>query len=316
MNSLAISSTVCASALPFLSESRAGNGSGLITISNEEHEVGLLPDFGGRLVLWRHRGGPNLLDAVPGEWDTRPAGWPNPKPTLPWDPGRGHTVWAGPQATWWTDQDVEPKFRASASLWPPDPILTAAPYRVVEQASDRMVLESEPSPYVGLSFRKTIELLPDRVRIHVEATNVRDRPVTRNLWFNFRAPASGRDFVPVSAHLGARLQDSARSQWRGKFHTLEITPDGQRAKAYLDPDTGLIACEVADGTIVIRFEVESPDRVPPGHAPVEIFRGRSAGQPDLLELEHHGPLVTIPPGESIEREETWEFIPGGKPDDL
>ncbi len=289
----------------------------MITISAARTTLGILPGLGARAVIWTHNGSPDLLDPTPANSVNHPIGWPDPTPLLDCDPGRGHIVWVGPQSTWWTDQDLYSDLRDCRSVWPPDPILTAAPHCLVEHDEARLVFESPASPYTGTTLRKTFEILPDRrVRCHARLTNTRNHPVARNLWFNFRAPATGREFVPIRAASQVRLADGGISRCAGGFHSVELRPGETRAKAFLNPSAGLIASEVGGGLIIIRFDVTPPDRVPPGHAPVEIFRGRTPGEPDLLELEHHGPLVVIAPGQSIDRSETWEYHPDTRIDDL
>ncbi len=289
----------------------------MITLSAARTTLGILPGLGARAIVWKHDGSPDLLDPTPAGGATHPVGWPDPTPLLDCDPGRGHVVWVGPQSTWWTDQDLHSDFRDSRSVWPPDPILTAAPHCLVERDVARLAFESPASPHTGTALRKTFEILPDgRVRCHARLTNTRDRPIARNLWFNFRAPATGREFVPIRTASHVRLADGGISRYVNGFHSVELRPGETRAKAFLRPSAGLIASEVGGGLIVIRFDLTPPDRVPPGHAPVEIFRGRTPGEPDLLELEHHGPLEIIAPGQSIERSETWEYLPNTRIADL
>ncbi len=284
------------------------------TLQNDQTRITVLPDLGGRIVFWSRNGGENLLDGDPADWGDLPHGWPDPDPDFTGKPGRGHIVWPGPQATWWTDQDTRPDRKESASIWPPDPVLTAAPYGISEHSESRIVLESGPSPYTGLIFRKSITVTPrNQVRVLVRATNTRNQPVQRNLWFNFRAPANGREYVPVSDPALVRLDGVGLSHWNGRFHSLECTR--HRVKAFLPASHGFIACEAPGGFIILRFACTAPDEVPPGQGAVEIFRSTEPGVPDLLELEQHGPLTTIPPGAHIEREETWEFAPfDGDPD--
>jgi hypothetical protein len=273
----------------------------MITICKNGTKIGLVPELGGQILLWQVGSGDNLLDALPGEEHRRPDGWPDPTPTIDWDAGRGHIVWAGPQSTWWKDQEKFPDL----SIWPPDPVLTAAPYSIKEQSAERIVLESSPSPYTGLQFLKTFEILPcGTVRVHVRATNRLNRPVCRNLWFNFRAKASGREYVSIANPFGVQIMGDGSSAWANGWHSLKTSTS---AKAFIHADQGMILAEADGGNIMIQFDLTDVDRVPEGHAPVEIYRDNSGIKPALLEIEHHGPLTLLAPGESMEREETWQF---------
>ena len=70
---------------------------------------------------------------------------------------------------------------------------------------------------------------------------------------------------------------------------------------------GWMATTVSGGFFVVRFQATDETKVAPSHAPVEIT---FSSPPDpLCELEHHGELKTLNPGESMVSEETWQIVP-------
>jgi len=265
-----------------------------VTIRQGETVVKILPDIGARVIAWRVGDSGNLMDAGTPETLERAEGWPEPPPKQNVSPGRGFTVWVGPQATWWTDQEKHPELKDKKATWPPDPILTLAPYEVLEYKANRVVLKSQVSPHTGIRLTKTFAIdAAGLVQIEVTAKNERDRTVKRNLWFNFRAPANGQDLVPLANIESAHYEHDADGAIRHGFHTLAVKNPGEKAKAFLEPEVGLMASTVPGGLIVIKFELPKAP-VPSDHETVEIFRSQTQEKSPLLELEHHCLLYTSP----------------------
>lgn len=297
-------------------EAREGE-SLLLWIEAGETRLGLLPEQGGRAVVWRSRDGENRLDARPETWaEPRSLADAEQKVEPPWAEDFGQIVWMGPQSEFWVNQDAFPRQRDGRHVWPPDPYLTQLPYEVVMRRSDRLVLRSVVSPVWGVQLTKFYQVRPDgSVRFEVEAHNPGPRTITRNLWLNFRAPPGAREFVPVAGRESVSLSREAGVEV-ALHHGLASTwvPDGaahRGVKASITPAEGWIAAAVEGGFLVLEFDPTDPAQVPPGHAPVEIYRV-GFGHPELsplLELEQHGPLLTLQPGERASRGETWRWLP-------
>ena len=80
------------------------------------------------------------------------------------------------------------------------------------------------------------------------------------------------------------------------------------AKEFIDSPAGFIGAINGDHFFVKRVGVTPRADVHPEHAAVEVYQsvGR-APDPGLLELEAHGPLRTLAPGETMQFLETWEL---------
>lgn len=288
----------------------------LLLIANDHLVVGVLPSHGGRVVLLRTPSGPNLLDARPATWSRPPFTDVEALISPPWEDDLGHIVWMGPQSDFWFNQDAFPSKHERRHVWPPDPYLTQLPYAVLLHTPDRIVVRSQISPVWGVQLTKTVHALPDgTIRFEVEAYNPGPRTVTRNLWLNFRALPSGREFTPVtdSGTLSLSVSHQAEVQILHGFASTVVPPGASHrgVKTSLTPATGLIASTVPGGYLVLRFDSTPPDAVPPGQAPVEIYRVGfdHAELAPLLELEHHGPLTRLEPGQRFSRQESWAFLP-------
>lgn len=293
-------------------------------------QVEIAPALGGRIVHVSLPGRPNLLkvgaavDAVP-----------DPVPAADGEniPYMGHELWTGPQSRWWLDQDVNPKRRAAAAQWPPDPWLANARNRIVEQAADRLVLEGMPSPVSGLQATQAFRLsgtAPATLELSAEAVNIRDREVRRDLWFNTRLPAGSRVFVPVAAPEDARLRADETevyagpvAWWEDGLYSLRLDPPppgkrGRRGKIFIAPSAGWIAGFNAGQLLLIRFERQPDEAIDPEHGQVELYLDWHHADPDagLLELEVHAPMRSLAPGETMRAGETWTVFAYDGPDEL
>jgi hypothetical protein len=298
----------------------------LLVLRNDQIVVGLLPQVGGRVVLLRRPDGANVLKSHPKLWDLEQTEPPEPAADAAFTAYNGHITWLGPQSGWWTAQDLNPARRDQAAPWPPDPWLVYGEYEVAEQATDRVVLRSPESPVSGVQLTKTVRIGPDgQVCVTAEARNIREKTVCWDVWSNTRMAGTARSYVPLHPERPIRLEyGSGRPlQQRmtphrivGRWFTFEsdwTLPEGAQgatAKAFLNPDPGLIAGFTPTDVFLKQFPVTPPDEVHPEQAAVEIYQAldREPAE-DLLELEAHGPFRSIGPGEALALEETWRVLP-------
>ena len=236
----------------------------------------------------------------------------------------GHDVWLGPQSGWWRDQDLNTARREAGASWPPDPWLSFADTRVLEQTTRRIVLEGPDSPITGVRLQKTFSVVEgrgDSVEVAVTATNVRTRPLTRDLWFNTRTFADAVVYVPVSDADDVRVaadSDPRRAVLQPRVEAgllrLQREPmpadmDGRRGKIFIQPARGWLAAFVKDQLLVIRFALQPRSAIHPEQGQVELYHD-DRREPDqgLLELEVHAPLRTLAPGESMQASERWTLL--------
>lgn len=281
--------------------------------------VEVSPRLGGRMLHLSLPGAPNLLkvgDAVAAQ----------PDPRVDAEAGDigylGHQVWLGPQSHWWLHQQANPARRDAQAAWPPDPWLSYAATEVVAQAADRIELRGLPSPVSGV--RMTYDYaLPAGKRGMLETRaimrNIRDTPMRWDLWFNSRVAADTRVYVPVASDADVRLRHDVDAGFDGLsgttesgFFTLDLEApatgkQGRRGKVFIQPRAGWMAGFRAGQAFVIRFELQPRERIHPEHGQVELYLNwlpaDQAGS--LLEMEVHGPYVTLAPDAGASAKETW-----------
>lgn len=277
------------------------------------------PALGGRVLHFGAIGRPNLIkvgDAIRTQ--------PEPEVSAAADDIAylGHDVWLGPQSGWWSDQSVNPARRDAKAGWPPDPYLAFATTRVVEQDESRLVLEGIDSPVTGVRLRKSFAFDaadPATVEVAASARNIRDRPLSRDLWFNTRVSSATRVYVPVASAKDVRMQsgvDVAPPQWQVRDGIFELAgsplPSGKpvrRGKLLLQPSAGWMAGFAQGQVFIIRFRHEPVESIHPEQGQVELYLDHgddiAAG---LLEMEVHAPMRTLAPGETMQAAERWTAL--------
>ncbi len=311
----------CGAPQPALEPDQLAAEEHLLTLTNGEVVVGLLPAVGGRVVVYRDAAGANLLFADPDTW----AG-PHPEPAVetPWKAYNGHIVWIGPQGEWWTHTDLAPERKRRHAGWPPDPFLVFGRFTVVERSAAHAVLQGPPSPVTGLQLTKTVRLLGGRkVELTVSAVNRRDEPVAWDLWSNTRVSNDVPAFVPVRPERGFRFEfrtgdviHRGMFPWEvtdGWFHfdadARPVPPvKALASKAFIAPAEGLIATFRGPYCFAKRAEAPPDGSVHPDQAFVEIWCQRDDAGGGFQEMEMHGPYRMLAPGESMSFTETWDIL--------
>jgi len=304
-----------------------GSGRDALGATGEEHMLmlhnggmvcGIMPQIGGRVVVFRTKTGANVLDGRPELWNDPP------RPDLlatNFKQYYGESVWAGPQAVWWTADEPYPPNIEYKGPWPPDPAWEFAPFTIVEQTPTRVILRSPISKLTGLELTKTIELSANgQLTLQVKAVNRSDRLVTRDLWLLHRVSPTARTFLPLKSETTDKgFSEAVSIQKMNGLTVLELLPHEKSSatisggKMLAVAENGWMATAVPEGFFTVRFQPTEAYKTAPGQAPVEIFFS-SAPQP-LCEMEHHGELTTLKPGETMETKETWQIIPySGAPD--
>ena len=307
---------------PFATTAVAGDDDPAATtvwLRGDALELEVSPRLGGRVLHFSAPGAPNLLrvgDAVREQPDPKVDGTAGDIGYL------GHQLWVGPQGDWWRDQDVNPERRAQAAVWPPDPWLAYAPVTVLEQARDLVRLQGVDSPVSGVRLDSSYTLQPNRpdtLALDVRMHNIRERPVAHDIWFNTRVRADTRVFVPVTDATQARIRsDTDETHDRlvgvtdGGVFTLELQPpaagkQGRRGKVFIQPSAGWMAAFSQGQAFLVRFELQPRERIHPEHGQVELYQQWRPDAPadSLLEMEVHGPYVTLAPGEATSAREWW-----------
>jgi hypothetical protein len=296
----------------------------LLVLRNDRIVVGLLPRVGGRVVLLRRPDGANVLKSDPALWASEQH--PEPAADAEFQAYNGHITWLGPQSGWWTAQNLNAGRRDSCAPWPPDPWLIYGEFKVEEASAERAVLRGPESPISGVQLVKTVRLGADgAVTVTAEARNIREDSVCWDVWSNTRMEGACQAYVPVHPARSLRLEHGSghplehrmtppavRGRWFS-FDSGRPLPEGvlgTSAKAFLNPDPGLIAGFTPTDVFMKHFTPTPPGDVHPEQSAVEIYQALSAEPGEgLLELEAHGPFQRISPGEALAFEESWHVLP-------
>ncbi|MEM6822392.1 MAG: DUF4380 domain-containing protein [Verrucomicrobiota bacterium] len=299
----------------------------LLLLKNSQAIVGVLPQVGGRTVVYRRPWGKNMLLAIPEKWNTQTAQPPELSPTTGWHPYYGHTVWLGPQHEWWNHQMLNPKKKGHK--WPPEAWLVYGAYEILEKSDIHVVMRSPESPIYGMQLTKTIRLLPDgRVDHHVSAKNISSKTQSWGIWSNTRVPIRHQIYLPIDSETKVRAEFENQNALERTMYPYRVTngfftlpknlplPNGQisrSAKYYLTPPKQWVASIYGLDLFVKWAKTPKPFPIAPKQSSVEIYVGRYL-RPKLnqiesmIELEFHGPYETLEPGESTEYEEAWQLV--------
>ena len=296
------------------------------TIRLATSELELLIDcrLAGRITTLRLRGGRNILHVGGAERQLMQL------PKLVWDEKyfprfHGHVMWVAPQSEWWQQQELDSRAKAAGAVWPPDPYWEFSAFSVNELAPDKVILTSSHSPFSGATMRKEVQLLPGgRVALKTVLKNTGGKSVRWGLWSNTCIPGDAVVWVQPKAGRELRLEFSSWDpaeerplgyEMSGDFirfpsHSAQSTGTRSFGKMFLHPETPAIVARIGDVILVKKTLPISPEKVAPGHAPVEIFGMREQDtSSSFLELEFHGEYRELAPGQSVSFLEFWEVFP-------
>lgn len=274
-------------------------------ISVDSGRVGLtfLPEWGGRLTSVSFKNSPNLLAVDLGQMPKIDASIPMLRRAT--DSGGGMTVWLAPQSEWWAHQSVHPSRFARRADWPPDPFGEAVPFSVEWPGPAAICLVGPESPVTGMRLSKKARLEDDAVIWEFEALNVLSASRAWGLWPNIRVPIFSEVFVESSPPLRGAARPWMRHS--GQWTTISgpAIPESPGEKVGVPDWTGRAA--VVQSGVVWMIFVETPERVAPGHARLEIFVNAGLGDGRCMEVEPMGAYQETQPGEAVAMRMIWRF---------
>ncbi len=136
----------------------------VVALSNEHLTVEVSP-AAGRLVSLIPAGGENLLWRASQQQIAEDRQRPR-RVYLNWG---GDKVWPALQAIW-------PRILNIAGQWPPIPVIDGDPWRLVDQSSNTLTIESAISPHLNVQVRRRIQLHPAEPRLTITNTLTRIKP--------------------------------------------------------------------------------------------------------------------------------------------
>ncbi len=295
----------------------------LVTLSNGQIEIGIIPEVGGVLVHASLAGQANILNSDSTLWNESADKRPSLDPEEPFKTYNGHISWVSPQSEWWIKQDSFPELKDERSNWPPDPILTVAPYQITSQTPDEITLLGPESPFSKVQFTKIYRIEQNKVILTTRARNCSADTVSWGLWHNTRMNGWDAVFVPAdssalrkSEYYNRRNIRKPELRYRDGFFTYDAAaPDGAKvvykSKSFLDVKAPVIAGFHQNQWLIIRGEAMDNTQIHPNHARIELYIENSyQAATDLQELEMQFAYQAIAPGATIEATETWEILPG------
>jgi hypothetical protein len=293
------------------------------TLDNGTVRAAVTEAIGGRLLSFALAGKPNFLrlDAKAGD------------PRQPVDANAdnvgylGHENWIGPQNQWWSHQTVNPERAAAHANWPPDPYLSLAPYTVATKSATAIAFDSPASPVNGMQLHKTYALVPGKpnsLRLDVAATNRRDAQVAWDIWFNTRAHADTRVYVPVAADGDVRIAAVPGGEaalpltytLADRVFSLDIPEPGpdvkpRNGKIFVQPSSGWMAGFHGGQVLVIQFAHQPRSAIHPDQGQIELYNDYHPHDlaKGLMEMEVHAPYVQLAPGAQMRASELWTILP-------
>ena len=300
-------------------EQQNNGGEKLILLKNSQIEIGIVPDLGGRIVLLRKSGMNNILKSDPTQWND-PLARPAISAFSDFKAFNGHIVWLSPQSEWWMKQDINPVRRDNKAVWPPDPYLIYGDYKIAKKNDTSITMISPESPVSGVQLTKKVSFNSEGVvRFEAAAKNIREKSVSWGLWLNTRLDGFARCYVPAdkSDLLNLAVEDNGSNKplpyefIDGYFTFMPPAPKDSSIKyvqkAFINPSETFMVGFSQGQAIKISFEYVPPEQIHPDQAPVEIYNTVS-NKESLLEMEIHGPYLTLQPGESMHLTETWQLF--------
>jgi hypothetical protein len=290
----------------------------VVWLKNDQIQVGILVDVGGRVVWTSLLGHENLLLSDSAQWSQPESMRPEMTPNKPFMAYNGHINWLSPQSEWWIKQDSFPKLKERRAEFPPDPYWVYARYTVVSQTDTSLVLQSPPSPYTHVQFEKTVCIHNNQVHLKTIATNTSKDTVSWGLWFNTRMNAQSEVFVPAQRAQLTKLQNWTETPkldtCEGYFSFIPETPTSyrpNRAKAFFSSSNSLIAGHQSKQWLIIQTNPLQQNHVHPEQGQIELYmENASNSKRDIQELEMHFNYQAIAPEKSIEASQLWTVKPG------
>jgi hypothetical protein len=297
----------------------------LLLLKNNKFVVGVSLRLGGRIMLYRPIDGANVLLSNKDHWNEEEKKIPKLSPNSGFKQYLGHTVWIGPQAEWWSDQNFNLDRKQRNAVWPPDPFPIFGKFKILKQQKNYLKIQGPKSPVSGLQLTKEITLFSDgKLEMTVSAENIRKRAVKGNIWSNTRLPGNAKTYVPIiySAPFKTEL-----STWDPQlkilmnydirngfffFKNSAAIPPGKNAmenKAFINPTEGTIAAFNGSILFLKQTKLIPRDKIHKTQAFVEIYNLISTEPSNsITELEFQGEYKTLEPGEKMSMKETWSII--------
>ena len=204
----------------------------------------------------------------------------------------GSTFWTSPQKEW---------------NWPPVAEFDKAPYTLVQQTDNRLVIKSPVSQRLGLSVGKDfgIDATDGAFVVTYSIKNESKKPRSVAPWEITRVP-NGDGIIFFESHLDSiwplGLMDFVRS-CDAVWYKTDEAPQNRKVNA---DGSGWLAY-FADGLLLVkRFQDLKKNEPAPGEAEVQVYVNRGK---TYIELESQGAYTLLQPEEQLDWTVRWNLYP-------
>jgi hypothetical protein len=281
-----------------------------LRLANGDAELVITLDVGPRVIRYGAPGAPNLLAEAADQLGK--AGEPG------WMPRGGHRLWTAP----------EDEHRTYAPDNGPVAYMT-----LPDRPGEVRVTQPPDQPY-GVQKEIDFALAPSGsgVRLVHRITNVGKAPIEVSVWALTVMPPGGTAVVPLPAkrpHPGSMPTRKASDYWASqviglwsyldlkdprldlgtRFVTVRQDPQAKtQFKLGLSHESGGLGYW-RDGDLFVKWvDYQAGATYPDRGCNFQVYT-----DPNILEVETLGPLVTIEPGQKVEHVERWAFHRGVGP---
>ncbi|MBI4978759.1 MAG: DUF4380 domain-containing protein [Spirochaetes bacterium] len=321
---LCVSAMVFLNACKPLSKNTSAEKS-LYLLSNNDIVIGMLPEVGGRIAVFRPANGGNMIKADTdrfAEKDSERLVPPKGALKKEYREYFGNIVITGPQSRWWQEQTVFPDKKKNKGKWPwpPDPFLMFGAYKLETNTAAMVRFTGPQSPVSGVTLTREITLSGKKARVITTARNMRRENITRDLWSMTALEANTHVYIPVRGNADVRFirrGQSTNISWEiaGSHFTCHVRQFLTNAfiesdKVFITASSGYVAVFKGNAMLLITFPVEDASAVSPEHGSIELaVTVKATPAESFLTLSHHSALATLQSGAEMTLDETWYLFP-------
>ncbi len=271
-------------------------------LSNRACRLILVPELGGRIKLFALRDRKNIM-------------YENPRLNSRLLRVRGGTAWCGGHFS---------RLQPRNYFLPSDPILVSVPYTITFPRNGEAIMTSGPSIYLGtqIEYRVRLDPVTAKVRITTTHRNISDYAHKAGIWSITRLKPTGILMMPMERKSPPRpgilepreMLGLVKPDPTGKWQTLDLSIPRIRDNLpkprwtiqwTLFPQQNAIRIKTANQVFTKSFAYDSVnDAQMEGFFPAHFYLCKR-----LMEVECHGPTVTLAPGSQIALDETWTLEP-------
>lgn len=298
----------------------------IVNLKNEVLQLALTPDIGGRITQFNLIGYPNFLKVGDDFRQAKRAKISAFSDNIGY---LGHIVWVGPQSQWWQQQEVNQTRRQEKAQWPPDPFTIFSNNTITEHNENKIQLQGVNSSVTGLRIDKEISLDPvinNQVNIKTTASNISNKQLAWDLWFNSRVNGDTYIIAPVESKEDVKVTSLTQEEVAGievsfinnnktyfvEFDVTKLSREkaSNQGKLFIQPNQGWLAGFNQGQLFIIEFPWHRKEEIHPEHGQIEIYANYHPNNSNdsLIEMEFHSPYETLNPDQKMSVTAKWRLF--------